>query len=154
MPLAGFRYIDSCYILRPDSSQLTDRESNTLQMHFPSSSYVITTQTQNLITAINKHKQATWIFITFFLPLSDHFYLLIVCVNGYCCTNHTQWTHIGRTPVDEESSRRRDVHLHLTTHSNHKTHTFMHPWDSNLRSQQASGHRTTSQTARSLGPAI
>jgi hypothetical protein len=26
MPLAGFRHVDSCDILRPDSSQLTERE--------------------------------------------------------------------------------------------------------------------------------
>ena len=48
-------------------------------------------------------------------------------------------TTVGRTPLDEWSARRRD--LYLTTHNTHKRQTSIRPWwDSNPRSQQASGH--------------
>jgi hypothetical protein len=64
--------------------------------------------------------------------------------------DHTQRrAKVGRNPLDEWSARRRD--LYLTTHTTDK-----HPcprWDSNRRSQQASGRRPTSLTARPLGPA-
>jgi hypothetical protein len=59
--------------------------------------------------------------------------------------DHTQRrTTVGRTPLDEWSARRRD--LYLTTHT---LTTDIHPcpppprWDSNPRSQQASGLRPT-----------
>ena len=57
--------------------------------------------------------------------------------------DHTQRrTTIGRTPLDERSARRRD--LYLTTHDIHNRQISMPPrWDSNPRSQQASGRRPT-----------
>ena len=58
---------------------------------------------------------------------------------------------VGRTPPDEWSARRRD--LYLTTHNTHNRHPCPRR-DSNLQSQEASGRRTTPQTARSLGPTI
>ena len=51
---------------------------------------------------------------------------------------------VGRTPLDEWSARRRD--LYLTTHNTQNRQTDKHPchrWDSNPRSQQASGRGTT-----------
>ena len=58
---------------------------------------------------------------------------------------------VGRTPLDEWSVLRRD--LYLTTHNTHNKHPCPR-WDSNPRSQQASGRRPTPWTARLLGPAI
>jgi hypothetical protein len=56
--------------------------------------------------------------------------------------DHTQRrTTVGRTPLNEWSARRRD--LYLTTHNTHNRQTSMLRWDSNVRSQQASGRRTT-----------
>ena len=56
--------------------------------------------------------------------------------------DHTQRrTTVGRTPLDEWSPRRRDLCLKHTTLTTDK-----HPcprWDSNPRSQQASGRRPT-----------
>ena len=55
--------------------------------------------------------------------------------------DHTQRRTIdGRTPLDEWSARRRD--LYLTTHNTHHKYPC-HRWDSNPRSQQASGRRPT-----------
>ena len=55
--------------------------------------------------------------------------------------DHTQRrTTVGRTPLDEWSARRRD--LYLTTHNTHNKHPCPQ-WDSNPRSQQASGRRPT-----------
>ena len=52
--------------------------------------------------------------------------------------DHTQRrSTVGRTPLDEWSARRRD--LYLTTHDTHNRQISMPPWDSNPRSQQASG---------------
>jgi hypothetical protein len=52
--------------------------------------------------------------------------------------DHTQRrATVGRTPLDEWSARRRD--LYLTTHNIHNRQTSMPRWDSNARSQQASG---------------
>jgi hypothetical protein len=60
--------------------------------------------------------------------------------------DHTQRrTTVGRTRLDEWSARRRD--LYLTTHNTHNKHPCPR-WDSNLRSQQASGHRPSPYTAR------
>jgi hypothetical protein len=58
--------------------------------------------------------------------------------------DHTQRrTAVGRTPLDEWSARRRD--LYLTTHDTHNRHTSITPrWDSNPRSQKASGRRAAS----------
>ena len=54
--------------------------------------------------------------------------------------DHTQRrSTVGRTPLDEWSARRRHLYLKHTTIT-----TAKHPcprWDSNQRSQQASGHR-------------
>jgi len=47
-------------------------------------------------------------------------------------------TTFGRTPLDEWSTRRRD--LYLTTHNTHNRQTSMPRQDSNPQSQQASGH--------------
>ena len=57
---------------------------------------------------------------------------------------------IGRTTLEDWSVRRRD--LYLTTHNTHNKHPCT-GWDSNPRSQQASGRTPTPQTARLLGPA-
>ena len=55
---------------------------------------------------------------------------------------HTQRrTTVCRTPLDEWSARRRD--LYLTTHDTHNRQTSMPRWDSNPRSQQGSGRRST-----------
>jgi len=55
--------------------------------------------------------------------------------------DHTQRrTTVGRTPLDEWSARRRD--LCLTTHNTHNKHPCPR-WDTNPRSQQASGNRPT-----------
>ena len=55
--------------------------------------------------------------------------------------DHTQRrTTVGRTPLDEWSACRRD--LYLTTHNTHNKHPCP-GWDSNPRSQQASGRRPT-----------
>jgi len=67
--------------------------------------------------------------------------------------DHTQRRNtVGGAPLDEWSARRRD--LYLTTHNTHNRQTSMPRWDSNPRSQQASGHKPTPSTARPLGPAI
>ena len=56
--------------------------------------------------------------------------------------DHTQRRiTVGRIPLDEWSARRRD--FYLTTHSTHNGQTSMPRWDSNPRSQQASGRRPT-----------
>jgi len=47
---------------------------------------------------------------------------------------------VGRTPLEVWSARRRD--LYLTTHNSHNKHPCPR-WDSNSRSQQASGRRQT-----------
>jgi hypothetical protein len=53
--------------------------------------------------------------------------------------DHTQRrTTVGRTPLDEWSARCRD--LYLTTHNTHNRQTCLR-WNSNPKSQQASGHR-------------
>ena len=53
--------------------------------------------------------------------------------------DHTQRRiTVGRTPLDEWSARRRD--LYLTTHNTYNKHPCPR-WDSNPRSQQASGRR-------------
>ena len=55
--------------------------------------------------------------------------------------DHTQRRiTVGRTPLDEWSARRRD--LYLTAHNTYNKHPCPR-WDSNSRSQQASGHRPT-----------
>ena len=52
--------------------------------------------------------------------------------------DHTQRrSTVGSTPLDECSARRRD--LYLTTHDTHNRQMSMPRWDSNPRSQQASG---------------
>ena len=56
--------------------------------------------------------------------------------------DHTQRrSTVGRTPLDEWSARRRDIYL--TTQNTHNRQTSMPQWDSNPRSQQASGRRPT-----------
>ena len=62
--------------------------------------------------------------------------------------DHTQRRiTVGRTPPDERSVSRRD--LYLTTHNTHNKHLCLR-WDSNPRSQQASGRRPTPQTTRQV----
>jgi hypothetical protein len=63
--------------------------------------------------------------VSSFLSSPDHFYLLILDVEGYCCTwsHSTTHTTLGRTPLDERSARRRD--LYLTTDNIHKRQTSM-----------------------------
>jgi hypothetical protein len=57
--------------------------------------------------------------LSFFLSLTS-LYLLIVGVDGYCCTRSHSMTHtLGRTPLGEGSARRRD--LYLTTHKSQET---------------------------------
>ena len=66
--------------------------------------------------------------------------------------DHTQRRiTVSSTPPDAWSERRRD--LYLTTYNTHNRQTSMTRWDSNPRSQQASGRRPTPQTAWPLGPA-
>ena len=62
---------------------------------------------------------------------------------GLFFLDHTQrHTTVGRTPLDEWSARRRD--LYLTSHNTHNRQASIPPrWDSNPRSQQASGRRPT-----------
>jgi hypothetical protein len=56
--------------------------------------------------------------------------------------DHTQRrTKVGRTPLDERSTRRRE--LFLTTQNTQNRQTPMPQWDSNPQSQQASGRRPT-----------
>jgi hypothetical protein len=56
--------------------------------------------------------------------------------------DHTQRrTTVGMTPLDEWSACRKD--LYLKTHNTHNRQTSMYRWDSNPRSQQASGRRPT-----------
>jgi len=78
----------------------------------------------------------TLIFTTFFLWRCDP--TRVMASSFLRFLDHTQRrTTVGRTPLDEWSARRRD--LYLTTHTTDK-----HPcpqWDSNPRSQQASGRR-------------
>ena len=54
--------------------------------------------------------------------------------------DHTRRSTVGRTPLDEWSAHRWD--LYLTTQHSQQTHPCPW-WDSNPRSQQASGHRLT-----------
>jgi len=57
--------------------------------------------------------------------------------------DHTQWrTTFGMIPLDEWSARRTDNYL--TTHNTHNRKNPCQRWDSNPRSQQASGCRSTS----------
>ena len=74
--------------------------------------------------------------------------------HGLLILDHTQQrTTVGRTPLDEWLARRRD--LYLTTHTTLTTDKHPCPrWDSNPRSQQASGHRPTPQTTQPLGLVI
>jgi len=63
--------------------------------------------------------------------------------------DHTQRrTTVGRTPPDEWSARRRD--LCLTSHNTHNRQTSIPPVDSKPQSEQASGRRPASYTARPL----
>jgi hypothetical protein len=56
--------------------------------------------------------------------LTELLYVLIVGVKGYFCTWSLSVT-LGRTPLDEESARRRD--LYLTTNNIHNRQTAMPP---------------------------
>jgi hypothetical protein len=58
-------------------------------------------------------------------------------------------TTLGRTPLDELSARRRD--LYLTTHTLARDRYPCPRWNSNLQSQQASGHILKHSIARPLG---
>jgi hypothetical protein len=63
----------------------------------------------------------------------------------------TTTRQVGWAPLDEWSIYRRD--LYVTTHNTHNKHPSP-PWNSNPRSQQASGRRPTPLSARPLGPAL
>jgi len=86
-------------------------------------------------------------FLPSFLSLTS-FCLIILGVEGYCCTWSHWMTHthtFGRTPVDERSARRRDL-CQNTTFTRDR-----YPWPprySNPQFQQARGRRLTSHTAR------
>jgi hypothetical protein len=90
-------------------------------------------------------------FLSSFLILSS-FYLFAVGVEGYCCT----WSHLD-TPHSIGLLWTKDRPVAVTSTWQQTTPTTdRHPctrWDSNPQSQQASGHWTTLQTARPLGPA-
>jgi hypothetical protein len=81
--------------------------------------------------------------LSFFLSPTS-FCLTTIRCRGVITLDHTQGhTTVGRTPLDEESIRRRD--LYLTTHK--------HPYlrrDSNPQSQQAISRRSSFYTARPL----
>jgi hypothetical protein len=85
-------------------------------------------------------------FLSFFLILTSY-YILIVDVEVYCCTWSHSMTHtpttLGRAPLDEGSSQRRD--LYLTKHNTHDRYPC-HRRDSNPQFQQASGRRSTPNT--------
>ena len=87
--------------------------------------------------------------LLFFLVLLFYLLRFPVSVSRFVIPfDHTErHTTVGRTPLDEGSARRRD--LYLTTHNTHNRHPCPR-WDSNPRSQQASGRRPTPQTARLL----
>jgi hypothetical protein len=78
-----------------------------------------------------------------------YYYFLWLCSPAWAMASsstrfldHTQRrTTVGRTPLDEWSARRRD--LYLTTHNTQQTNIHAPWWDSNPRSQQASGRRPT-----------
>jgi hypothetical protein len=73
--------------------------------------------------------------------LSGMFYLLSVSAECYCCalSQSVKHTHtLGRTPLDNGLTRRRD--LYLTTQN-------MRQRDSTLQSRKTSGRRSTHQTA-------
>jgi hypothetical protein len=89
-----------------------------------------------------------WFFLSFFVLTS--LYLFIVGVSRDHTQRHThthththtlRHTTLCRTPLHEQSARRRD--LYLTTHNTHKRQTSMFRRDSNPRSQQASSRRPT-----------
>ena len=66
--------------------------------------------------------------------------------------DHTQRrTTVGRTPLDEQSARRRD--LYMKTHNTHKRQTSMPPVGFEPRIP-AIERPQTHATARPLGPAI
>ena len=84
----------------------------------------------------------TWLLLLEFLffavalrPNACHGHLILEFLD------HTQRRiTVGMTPLDEWSASRTD--LHLTTHNTHNKHPCPR-WDSNPRSQQASGRRPT-----------
>ena len=61
------------------------------------------------------------------------------------------YTSLGRSPLDEQSARRRN--FYLATHNTQKRQTSMAQRDSNPQSQDASGHKPMSSTARPPGSA-
>ena len=62
--------------------------------------------------------------------------------------DHTRHSTVGRSPLDEWSTRSWDIYL--ITHNNHKRRTSMSQRDLNPQSQQASRRRFTPYTARPL----
>jgi len=82
--------------------------------------------------------ETCWASYNFFLWRCDPTRVMASSFTRF--VDHTQRrTTFGKTPLDKWSARRRD--LYLTTHN---TTTDKHPcprWDSNPRSQQASGRR-------------
>jgi len=73
----------------------------------------------------------SYLFLSFFVSYSDIFYLLIVGVAAIVALYPTQWhkhthTHtLGRTPLDEGSTRRRE--LYVTIHITYRRETSKIP---------------------------
>ena len=99
-------------------------------------------------TRIRKLIYQRWIFFPWFnSPPVGHGLLIIQDSRSYSDTH----TSVGRTPLDEWSTRRRDLWQHTTLTR------YKHPcpqWDSNPQSHQASGFNPTPQTARRPGPTL
>ena len=100
---------------------------------------ILTTTTTTTTTTnffFHWHYKTLWVCI--FQPSSG-----VIAFSRARFLDHTQRrAAVGRTPLDEWSVRRRD--LYLTTHTTLTTDKHPYPrWDSNPRSQQASGRRPT-----------
>ena len=80
-------------------------------------------------------------------PLVGHGLLIYEVSTSHTTTQHSRQDSSG---LVISSSQRP-----LPDNTRHSQQTDIHAprWDSNPRSQQASGHRSTPQTARTLGPA-
>ena len=80
--------------------------------------------------------------VFFFLPMALYPNAAMASSFLMRLLDHTQRrTTVGTTPLDEWSTRRRD--LYMTTHNTHNRQTPMPPRDSNPQPQQASGRTPT-----------
>jgi hypothetical protein len=83
-----------------------------------------------------------------FLSLTS-FYILIVLVEGYCCTWITHTHTLCRTPLDEGSARCRD--LYLKTHNTSMPAAGFEPAiPASERPQSHALHRTVSEIGRNI----